>query len=159
MPGSGKSTIGKALASELDYTFIDLDTNIEANEGATIQAIFELKGEAYFRQIEAQELTRISEKKGDYIIASGGGTPCFYSGLSLMQKTGKVVFINVGAEVLISRLKSDTQRPLLNEGVEKRIQELNKKRIGIYSKAGIIINADQLSKKEAINLIKKEITI
>ncbi len=159
MPGSGKSTIGKALASELGYDFIDLDTNIEASEGATIQAIFELKGEAYFRQIEALELTRVSEKEGDYIIASGGGTPCFYSGLALMQKTGKVVFVNVGAEVLISRLKSDTQRPLLKEGVEKRIQELEKERIEIYSKAEIIINADQLSKQEAIKLIRKEITI
>jgi len=69
------------------------------------------------------------------------------------------VFINVGEEVLISRLKSDSQRPLLNEGVEKRIQELNKKRIGIYSKAKIIINADLLSKQETINLIKKEIAI
>jgi len=65
MPGSGKSTIGKALSSELGYAFIDLDTNIEANEGATIQAIFELKGEAYFRQIEAQELTRNFKRVGN----------------------------------------------------------------------------------------------
>ena len=158
MPGSGKSTIGKSLASEIDHAFIDLDAEIEAKEGATIEAIFELKGEAHFRQIEAQALTNVSEKEGDYVIATGGGTPCFYSGLALMQNTGITVFINVAPEVLISRLKSDTQRPLLKGGVEIKIQELNTERIGIYSKAEIVIEASQISKQEVIDLIKKKIS-
>ncbi len=157
MPGSGKSTIGKALATGLNYTFIDLDVEIETNEGAAIEAIFEQKGEAYFRQIEAQVLSDVSDKKGDFVIATGGGTPCFYSGIKLMQETGITVFINVKPEVLIDRLKSDTQRPLLKDGVEATIEDLYKERVTIYSKAQISIKADELSKAELVSKINDKL--
>jgi len=154
MPGSGKSSIGKILANELGYVFIDLDSKIEKHEGATIEAIFELKGEAYFRQIEAQVLSEVSEKKGNLIIATGGGTPCFYGGLNLMLETGKTVFINVKPKVLIDRLEFDAQRPLLKGGVGNRIQELYKERIDVYLKAEIIIETDESSIKKIVELIR-----
>ncbi|MCF6361028.1 MAG: shikimate kinase [Cyclobacteriaceae bacterium] len=145
MPGSGKSTIGKSLATQLNYTFLDIDTEIERKEGATVEAIFELKGESYFRQVEAQVLGQVAEKKGDFVIATGGGTPCHYNGLALMQKVGKTVFINISPKVLINRLKADTQRPLLKDGVENKIQKLYFDRIDVYSNAEIKIEGDSVT--------------
>ena len=123
MPGSGKSTIGKKLASQLNYSFLDFDAELERTEGATIKAIFELKGEAYFRQVEAQVLSKVSDQKKNIVIATGGGTPCYYNGLNLMNLTGISVFIDVSPKVLIERLESDVVRPLLKEGVDSKIQE------------------------------------
>ncbi len=153
MPGSGKSTIGKTLSYTLNYAFVDLDAEIEQQEGATIEAIFDLKGEAYFRQIEAQVLSKISRREGNCIIATGGGTPCHYSGLSLMQKEGTTIFINVSTNTLINRLKSDTSRPLLKESVAERIENFYKERLTVYSKAQLIINADLLTKEKLVEKI------
>jgi len=157
MPGSGKSTIGKKLASKLNYSFLDFDSELERREGATIKAIFELKGEAYFRQVEAQVLSKVSEQKKDIIIATGGGTPCYYNGLNLMNLTGISVFIDVSPKALIERLKSDTVRPLLKEGVESKIYELYDERFSVYSKAHIKIKADNISIADLVTRIVEEL--
>lgn len=159
MPGSGKSTIGKKLASSLNFSFVDFDKEIEREEGATIKAIFSIKGEDYFRQIEAQVLSKIAYKKKNLVIASGGGTPCFYNGLELMNSIGTTIFIDVSPEVLINRLKSDTNRPLLKEGVEKNILKLYDERIYVYSKAQIKIEADNISIDDLIKRIVEELKL
>ncbi len=157
MPGSGKSTIGKTLATELGYSYLDLDAEIERSEGATIEAIFELKGEAYFRQIEAQILSKVSEKERSIVVATGGGAPCHYNGLQLMNLSGTTIFIDVKPKTLIERLKSDTSRPLLKKGVEKNIRELYKKRISAYSNAHIKIKADNITIAGLIKRIVEEL--
>lgn len=157
MPGSGKSTVGRLVAKELNYHFIDLDLEIERKEGATIEAVFELKGEAYFRQVEAQVLSDVVEVDGDVLIATGGGAPCFYDGLALMNKVGKTVFINVSPQILIQRLQTDTTRPLLKDGVEKRIVKLYNERLETYRKAQITIEADLLSKFEILKQVIVEL--
>ncbi len=159
MPGSGKSTIGKTLATKLAFAFVDLDVEIERKEGATIEAIFDLKGEAYFRQVEAQVLSEVAAQEGNYIIATGGGTPCHYNGLTFMQKVGITVFINVSIATLINRLKADTTRPLLKEGVEERIEKFYKERLTVYSKAQLIIDADSLTKEKLIERIIGELKL
>ncbi len=159
MPGSGKSTIGKTLVSEVGYMFIDLDVEVERKEGATIEAIFDLKGEAYFRQIEAQVLSEVAAQEGDCIIATGGGTPCHYNGLTYMDSVGITVFINVSTSALINRLKSDTSRPLLKEGVEERIQKFYKERLTVYSKAQLVIDADLLTKEKLIEKIIEKLKL
>ena len=159
MPGSGKSTVGKELASLLKYSYIDFDSELERKEGATIKAIFSLKGENYFRQIEAQVLSHVSEMEKDLVVASGGGTPCFYNGLDLMNLTGTSVFIDVNPEVLIERLKSDVDRPLLVDGVEANIRKLYKNRIAIYSKAHIKVEADHISIDKLIKKIVEELKL
>ena len=159
MPGSGKSTIGKKLASLLDYSFIDFDREIERKEGATIKAIFEIKGEDYFRQIEAQVLSTVAGQKNNLVVASGGGTPCFYNGIELMNLAGRTIFIDVSPSVLIERLKSDVNRPLLKEGVEKNILKLYKERIDDYSKAHIKIEADNISIDDILKRIVEELKL
>jgi shikimate kinase len=159
MPGSGKSTVGKKLASKLNYSFLDFDGEIERKEGATIEAIFSLKGEPYFRQIEAQILSKVSERQKSLVVATGGGTPCYYNGLELMNSTGVTVFINVSPDVLIQRLKSDTSRPLLKAGVEQNIKKLFGDRIGVYKNALIKMEADNISTDDLIKRIVEELKL
>ena len=75
MPSSGKSTLGRQLAKELNYDFIDLDKKIEISEGKKINEIFTLEGEDYFRKLETEQLKKI-EANNRLVIANGGGTPC-----------------------------------------------------------------------------------
>lgn len=157
MPGSGKSTLGKKLASQLNFSFLDFDAELERSEGATIKAIFELKGEAYFRQIEAQVLSKVSEYEKDLVIATGGGTPCYYNGLELMNLSGTTVFIDVSPQVLIGRLETDTIRPLLKDGVDAKIRALHTARIPVYSKATIKVKADNISIADLVARIVEEL--
>ena len=159
MPGSGKSTIGKELAILLKYTFLDFDTEIEQQEGATIAAIFSIKGEKYFRQIEAQLLTQIAKRAKDLVVSTGGGTPCYYKGLELMNSTGTTIFIDINPELLINRLKSDMKRPLLKERVKENIRKLYDDRIGVYSNADIKIKADNISIADLIKRIVEELEL
>jgi len=89
--GCGKTTIGKKLSKALQLPFIDLDTLIEKNENTSINTIFDTFGENYFREIERKYLLKVFEYETG-IIATGGGTPCFFNNMELMNKNGISVF-------------------------------------------------------------------
>lgn len=135
--GSGKSTLGKELASKLNYTFIESDAWIEAEENRTIAEIFEQSGEPYFRQLEKNFLsyTPILE---DCIIATGGGMPCYENNMEVMKKLGTTIWLDVELDILVERLeKEKVMRPLLaNEpDLRKKVEELLDRRIHFYSQA------------------------
>lgn len=133
MPGSGKSTFGKYLAAELEYTFFELDQRIESAEKKTIAEIFTKKGEEYFRKIEAEQLRLLTEEK--CVVSAGGGTPCFHQNLDWMNKTGFTVFLNPPIEVIAERVSKETHRPLMGRDVKQSLNDLFEKRIAIYKKA------------------------
>jgi shikimate kinase len=81
MMGVGKSTLGKQLARQLHYSFIDLDKSIEKEEGKSIPDIFAQLGEGYFRKVERQMLLKTAERN-HIVVAVGGGTPCFYENMA-----------------------------------------------------------------------------
>ena len=116
MPASGKSTFGKLIAEKLNYTFLDLDKLIEENSRMTIPHIFREYGEDIFREKEQQALqTTFNLEKT--IIATGGGTPCFFDNLEKMKEHGMVCFLNVEIEILVKRTfeaqqKQNDNRPL-----------------------------------------------
>ena len=111
--GSGKSLIGKKLAEKLQFKFLDLDTAIEEYAGKSVAEIFVEKGEAAFREME-QKMVRQTDKLQNTIIATGGGTPCFYENMDWMNKHGLTIFLEVSPEILAQRLKGEKQkRPLL----------------------------------------------
>jgi shikimate kinase len=83
MMGVGKSTLGKQLARQLHYSFIDLDKAIEQAEGKSIPDLFEQKGESYFRLVEQRQLKETA-RKNHIVIAVGGGTPCYYENMEWM---------------------------------------------------------------------------
>ena len=112
--GSGKSTIGDALAALLQLPFIDLDKRIEAHEGRSVSEIFERNGESYFRSIESAVLEELIRTEASAVIATGGGTPCFNSNLDLMHVNGITVYLKCSIETLMQRLQGTAEtRPLL----------------------------------------------
>lgn len=111
--GSGKTLVGQNLAKALSFSFIDLDDRIEEEAGMPIREIFKQQGETRFRKLEqhALQATRTLEQT---IIATGGGTPCFFENLSWMNRHGLTFYLKVSPEILAQRLESQTiHRPLL----------------------------------------------
>lgn len=141
MPGSGKSTLGEQLARALDAQFLDLDTEIEKKEGKSIPQIFLEHGENYFRIVEAEKLRELAGSDNSFVLATGGGAPCFYNGMDTLNETGISVFLNVPISELIRRVSKNKDRPLLaNEDIEKKMQTLLEKRLPVYKKASIVVD-------------------
>lgn len=110
--GCGKSTVGKLLATELGWPFIDLDTVIEAGQGLSIRAIFENSGEVFFRQLERAALIETS-KSEPAVIALGGGTFAQQPNVDFIRETGGItVWLDCPAEVLWARCENMDHRPL-----------------------------------------------
>jgi shikimate kinase len=113
--GSGKTTVGRKLAGHMGYSFLDMDTEIEKQQGMTINQVFEKQGEAFFRSLEHELLLKIFNMD-NLVISTGGGVPCFGNNLELINKNGVSVYLRLTPEILTSRLRfSRKTRPLINE--------------------------------------------
>lgn len=124
--GSGKSTIGKALAEALSYDFLDFDQYIVTHEKMSIPEIFEAKGEIYFRKKESHYLNQLlSEARNKTIVALGGGTPCYGMNMqNILQSGNHTIYINVSYKQLAERLWNDREnRPLVNDIMEYSLLE------------------------------------
>ncbi len=149
--GSGKSTIGQLLAKELDFNFIDMDSYIEDKYKAKIKDIFKEKGETYFRQLEKKELQNIINVD-NYVISTGGGLGADIENLKLMKSSGITIWLDASLKEILKRCEKDTQRPLLQQPLEK-IEKLYKKRKEIYSLADIHIKVDGKKPEEIVEEI------
>lgn len=157
MPGSGKSTLGEQLARRLLVEFVDLDEQIENREGKSVTTLFSENGEDFFRQVEAKVLREWAGSEKSFVMATGGGAPCFYEGIDLINRTGISIFLHVPVSKLISRLGEGKDRPLLNapdsKEKEARLNMLQDQRLKCYKQASITIeNADLPKLMEAIRL-------
>ena len=114
MMGSGKTVTGKALASLLGDTFVDLDAAIEARAGQSISEIFAGSGESHFREIETSVLEHFS-KQSKQVIATGGGIVLREENVRCMKGSGQVVLLKASAETLWQRVRYSKDRPLLNK--------------------------------------------
>src|SRR5688572_12051748 len=122
MPGSGKSTIGRTLASTLSLPFIDLDHEIEKRENKSISEIFAAHGEAYFRLAESQMLIEYCGSATHFVMATGGGTPCFHKGIDVINQSGISIFLDVAVPELVVRVAAMTHRPLLTSHDQNELQ-------------------------------------
>ena len=119
----GKSTIGRALAEELGWSFFDLDEEIERREGATIAQIFDARGEAAFREAEAavlRERVRTVVCGQPQVISLGGGAFVSEENFSLVSEHGVTVWIDAPFTVIERRVAADTPRPLARDVVQLR---------------------------------------
>ncbi len=144
--GCGKSTIGRKLADLMGISFVDLDKYIEERYFKSVPAIFAEEGEARFREKERTALLEVAQFE-DVVIGTGGGAPCFFDNMEVMNQNGVTVYIAPDTEVLATRLiKSKTERPLiLGKSHEELILFINQalqKRAPFYEKAKIIIRGE-----------------
>lgn len=139
MPGSGKTTLGKKVASELLVDFVDLDAEIEKRETRPITEIFSRQGEDYFRKLEAELLREWAASAKSFVMATGGGAPCFYNSMEVINQTGISIFLDVSLDKLLHRVQHQKDRPLLNvsdnDSVKSRLEGLMKNRLPVYRQA------------------------
>jgi len=150
LPGAGKSTIGRALATRLAMEFVDLDHEIEVREGMSVPEIFSSHGEDYFRRLEAALLHNWATSDKNFVMSTGGGTPCFFEGINVINQHGISVFLDESVEIIVSRLVNNTHRPLLlsdnAEDMRIKLENLRAARLSYYEQATITVHSPTLAK-------------
>jgi len=156
MPGSGKTTLGKELSLALALPFIDLDRDIEEQIQMTIPDIFRTKGEPFFREMESERLHYWSSGTDGFVMATGGGAPCFFDAMNTMKSIGLVLFLDVPLEELLLRLEKDTHRPLLEDkvGLKEKLNRLMRDRISIYQQAHASIHGAGIQLKDLLQALE-----
>lgn len=155
LPGSGKSTFGKKLAAQMELDFIDLDTEIVKNEGMSIPEIFKHRGENEFRAIERHNLEEVIANQECFVLATGGGAPCFFNNIETMISAGVVIFLNEDIEEIVTRVSIEkATRPLIekigDDDMYKNLTGLYKKRFPFYNKADLTLSPEEISIDKAI---------
>ena len=152
---AGKTTLGKALAKEMGLQFIDLDHYIENRYRCTVSQLFAQRGEEAFRQIERNMLHEVAEFE-DVVIATGGGTPCFFDNMDYMNTQGVTVFLDASVDVIHTRLTiARVQRPLVAgksaEELRTYIVDMLDRRMPYYSRATHTFCANRLENVEQVS--------
>ena len=157
--GSGKSSVGKALAEDCNMTFLDTDAWIERKHQITISEIFATKGEEYFRESETKCLEELllQDTKKAMVISVGGGLPVRDENRQLLKRLGKVWYLKATEETIYQRLKSDTTRPLLQgENPRQKIKDLMNNREDKYlAAADNVILVDEKTISQIVDEIKQ----
>ncbi len=155
--GSGKTTLGRRLAKLTGLSFIDLDKYIEERRCRTVQQLFAREGEEMFRQYERKALQEVA-RFDNVVVSTGGGAPCFFDNMDLMNQSGITLFMDIHPDILVHRLiRSKTERPLIKgkspEELRMFISESLAKRRPFYERAQLTITCPETSAEEIVNLI------
>jgi len=155
--GVGKTSVGTRLAKDLDYTFVDTDSLIEADQKTTITEIFSTFGEPYFRDVETRIIRQVLENE-DQVISTGGGAVIRDENREAFKRAGLVVCLTAQPEVILERIKHETQRPLLQTpDPMAKIRELLGSREKFYAQADLLIDTSHKSVDEAVREIKEKV--
>ncbi len=152
--GSGKTTIGRQLAKQLNMSFFDSDHEIEAKTGANIPLIFELEGEQGFRKRETAMLDELSQKNNT-VLATGGGAVLALENRKMLRQRGIIIYLSATMEQLWERTRMDKNRPLLQtENPREKIAALLEQRDPLYKEiADIIIDTGTGNVKSTLKQI------
>ncbi len=151
--GTGKTSLGKLLATKLGRGFIDLDQKIEQDANMTIPEIFELHGEKYFRELEKSAVRETCEKK-NLVIATGGGTVKDSENLQLLKNSGVIVCLTCEPEEIYNRTARRGERPVLDGGGNERLATIKKllaEREKFYSQADYTVDTTNWSPMQIMN--------
>lgn len=156
--GSGKTTTGKLLAEALNVRFLDLDNYIEETTGSTIPELFQSKGEVFFRKKEYECLNILLKEEDDFVLSTGGGTPCYAGNMdTALQYADAVFYLKLTIGELIARLSNEKiTRPLIKDISDEDMPEFIGKHIfersPFYSKASHTINCGN---KDAATIVSE----
>lgn len=165
--GSGKTTVGKALAAELNVQFYDLDWYIRTRYRKSVDELFAEHGEAGFRDLEQRMLHEVAEFE-DVVISCGGGTPCFFDNMAYMNSLAETVYLKCTPEVLSQHLKMGKSiRPLLLGKTEEELDEFIRtsleERERYYTQAKHTLDVTLLENfkkiNETVRLLRTELNI
>lgn len=153
--GAGKTTFGRELAKLMNLDFIDLDHFIQNRYNKSIGQLFDQLGEDKFREIEHKLLQEVSEFE-NVIISTGGGTPCFYDNMEIMNSVGNTVYLKADTYTLSKRLNAcKDKRPLIKDKNEEEILHFVTiniaKRELFYNKARLVFETEELTSKEEVS--------
>jgi Shikimate kinase len=154
--GSGKTTVGKGLAKSLSLSFVDVDSYIQNKYRKTISELFAEKGEDAFRKMERQAIREVAAFE-DVVISTGGGAPCFFDNMEVMNSAGTTIYIEAEPEELAERLlASKTVRPLIaGKTKEELIPFITKhlaQRERYYNRSHIVYHTDRMVTKKEIHV-------
>lgn len=152
--GTGKTTVGSALAERLGWCFVDTDAAIEDREGCSIAEIFERKGEGYFRETESAVIQEVLAA-GQQVVSTGGGAVLLQENCEAMLSGGFVVALKTPPGVLIERMRHDSNRPLLSGDKEERVHRLLEERKNAYDFAQLTIDTSICDIHEATDQIMR----
>jgi shikimate kinase len=156
--GSGKTHWGQQLSRKLALPFFDTDEQIVNSESRSINEIFTTFGEEYFRFKEKEILHILTESHSSFVMACGGGSPCYFNNIDYMNRAGTTVWINTPLNVLFQRLIHEKeQRPLLKELTEAQLKSFIVKKFAdrkiYYEQAEVTIDDEAISLERFIEKI------
>lgn len=155
MMGCGKSTIGRLIAERFGWEFVDTDARIESEAGCSIRDVFARFGEAYFRRLESQAISRLADSQAPRVIAVGGGAVLRDDNLARLRRIGTMVYLKVTPQELARRVGSGWKRPLVARRRDKAaaLAELLERREPRYEMADVIICTDGLTVPQAVRAV------
>ena len=156
--GSGKTHWGRLLSQKLSFPFFDLDSQVEEQAGKSIAEIFAAEGEEQFRLVEKDALHSITESHESFVMACGGGSPCYFNNIEYMHQTGTTVWINTPLEVLFERLvKEKDKRPLIKDLSDDQLENFIRKKFAdrkiYYEQADVKMDEDPVEIEKLIEKI------
>lgn len=156
--GSGKTHWGRLLSQKLGLPFFDLDEQVSAHAGKSIPEIFSADGEEHFRLLEKEVLYMITESHDSFVMACGGGTPCYYNNIDYINQAGTSVWINTPLANLFQRLIFEKEkRPLIKELSDDQLRAFISRKFAdrkiYYEQAAIKIEEEPLELDKLIEKI------
>ena len=162
--GCGKSVIGAFLSEKLQVSFYDLDNEIENVTQISISELFQTKGEIYFRKKENEVLKTFLDKKENFVLSLGGGTPCYFNNHELLQQDDVFsIYLKASTDTLVNRLINEKdKRPLLHNQDEVTLKDFINKHLFdrnfYYHQATKIVTVDNKSVEQIANEIEALLT-
>ena len=160
--GSGKSIISKELSSKLRFKNIDLDNEISSEIGLSIPEIFQKKGELFFRKKEKEILERVLDSQKDVVLSLGGGTPCYYNNIDLINERSVSVYLVANVNTLVKNLLYEREKRPLIAGIKEEelpnfVGQHLMERNRYYSKAKVAVMVNDWDLDRIISDILTEI--
>jgi shikimate kinase len=146
--GAGKSSVGRAVAEQLGFDFVDTDELIESRTGKSIPQIFAQDGEPHFRELERAVVEQLCTRER-IVISTGGGLPVNQANLDSLKTHALVICLWASADKIWERVRHQSHRPLLQTpDPQARIRELLTTRAPFYRQADVLLNTDNRSQRQ-----------